>query len=293
MKKSITVSRLPCFMSVLVASVAVMATVDIASAKGDHHHGNTNGATPQFVISGQPAGVKRVQRDSHGDKHQQGDKYTGKKQKGCKHIIVPTAECGVSSKDPVGNTHPGGATSQTGGGTTISKGPSPGPVTFSTPASTPVTLSNGVTTSTIFYGKGLTVTSTSPGTITVSNGNSSVTMPGGSLTLRGAPSVGAASGLQLVRLSNGDVSVAVSPVLISGTKSAPPPPGGVGFGDDLKFVGKGVGAVAATPVLAAGGVVVGVGGAIVGTAAGHPIKWAEDAFTSYVSEVGNWVSGWF
>jgi len=285
MRKSITMPRLACATSILVASATLMATADIAHAKGDHHHGNTNGATPQFVISGQSVGVKRVQRNFAGDKHTRStkkDKLMDRKQKGCKNIIVPTAECGVSSKDPVGNTHPTAPPSQPGTGTTGSKGPSP--------AFTPVTLSNGVSTSAIFNGKGITVTSNSPGTITVSNGTSTVTMPGGSLTLHGAMSVSASSGLQLVRLSNGDVSVAVSPVLMGGTKNVPP---GVGFGDDLKFVGKGVGAVAATPVLAAGAVVVGVGGAIVGTAAGHPIKWAEDSFTTYVSEVGNWVSGWF
>jgi len=43
------------------------------------------------------------------------DKYVQKKKKGCEKIIVPTAECGVGSKDPVGNTHPTLPPSQTTG----------------------------------------------------------------------------------------------------------------------------------------------------------------------------------
>jgi hypothetical protein len=67
----------------------------------------------------------------------------------------------------------------------------------------------------MFNGKGLTVTSTSPGTITVSNGTNSVTMPGGSLNLSGATSVHAGAGVQLLRHPNGDVTVAASPSVAS------------------------------------------------------------------------------
>jgi len=49
---------------------------------------------PHFVISSQPANVKRVTR-------YQKERDGGKK-KGCGKIIVPTAECGVSSKNRSG-----------------------------------------------------------------------------------------------------------------------------------------------------------------------------------------------
>jgi len=54
-------------------------------------------ARPHFVISGQPANVKRVTRATK-------KKEMTEKKKGCGKIIVPIAECGVSSKDPVGST---------------------------------------------------------------------------------------------------------------------------------------------------------------------------------------------
>src|SRR5262249_36961965 len=81
--------------------IALMANVGIANAKGNHHNSNTAESTPQFVISGQPANVKRVLPE-----RKRNDKYAHKKKKGCGKIIVPTPECGVTRKDPVGNTHP-------------------------------------------------------------------------------------------------------------------------------------------------------------------------------------------
>ena len=186
MTKLTKLSRLSYLTVALVASAALMGSAHIADAKGNHHQGNnsqSSGARPHFVISGQPANVKRVTRTTK-------KKELADKKKGCGKIIVPTAECGVSSKNPVGSTIPT-LPPQAGGSKPNPKGPSPGYTT--------VTLSNGVTTSAIFNGKGLTVTSTSPGTITVSNGTNSVTMPGGSMNLSGAVSVQAGAGVQLVR----------------------------------------------------------------------------------------------
>lgn len=170
------ISKLANVMTVLAAGVTLMASVNIASAKGDHRQGNNtqnNGARPHFVISGQPANVKRVLPTTK-------KKEMTQKKKGCGNIIVPTAECGNNPKNPVGSTRPT-LPPQASGGQPAPKGPSP---EFTT-----VKVSNGVTTSAIFNGKGLTVTSSSPGTITVSNGKGSVTLAGGSLNLSGATSV--------------------------------------------------------------------------------------------------------
>jgi hypothetical protein len=214
MTKPATVYRLSILTTAIAAGVALMTNVGVANAKGNHHNSSGAESKPQFVISGQPANVKRVLPE----RKKGNDKYAHKKKKSCEKIIVPTPECGVSRKDPVGNTHP---TLPKSGGTTIPKGPSP--------AFTSVTLSNGVTTSSIFNGKGLTVSSNSPGTITVSNGNTSVTLPGGSLTLHGATSVSASSTLQLVDRANGDVVVAVNP---------PVKPSGNGAGEDVSLGGQ-------------------------------------------------------
>jgi hypothetical protein len=228
---------------------------------GDHHQSHnvqSTGTRPHFVISGQPANVKRVTRTTK-------TKELAEKKKGCGKIIVPTAECGVSSKNPVGNTIPT-LPSHADGSKLNPKGSSPGYTT--------VTLSNGVTTSAIFNGKGLTVTSTSPGTITVSNGTNSVTMPGGSMNLSGAVSVQAGAGVQLVRHPNGDVTVAANPTTAgapakptAGANNGPP---GVTFTDDLKAVGK---SGAAGPTLTAIGVAtvwLGLGGAAIGSVVGKP-----------------------
>jgi hypothetical protein len=194
MTKRTNISRLKYSTIVLVAVAALMGSAHIAKAKGDHNQGNNsqgNGARPHFVISGQPANVKRVLRTNK--KKQMAEK----KKKACGNIIVPTAECGVN-----GSTRPTLPPSQADGSKANPKGPSP--------AYTTVTLSNGVTTSAIFNGKGLTVTSTSPGTIIVSNGTNTVTMPGGSMNLSGAASVQAGASVQLMRHPNGDVTVAAN-----------------------------------------------------------------------------------
>ena len=194
--KLTTISRLAYLTTVLTAGVALMATANVASAKNNHRHGNdaeNNGARPHFVIRGEPANVKRLLLEK-----KKKDKYARKKKKGCEKIIVPAAECGVSSKDPVGATHPHPPSAdhwQQG----------------AFPAFTTVTLSNGVTKSAIFNGNGLTVTAASPTSIMIANSNSAVTMNGKSSLLHGAISVQAGPGMQVYRQSNGDVTVSIKP----------------------------------------------------------------------------------
>ena len=92
MTKRTNISRLKYSTIVLVAVAALMGSAHIAKAKGDHHQGNNsqgNGARPHFVISGQPANVKRVLRTN------KKKEMAEKKKKACGNIIVPTAECGV------------------------------------------------------------------------------------------------------------------------------------------------------------------------------------------------------
>ena len=132
----------------------------------------------------------------------------------------------MNPKNPVGSTRPALPPSQADGNKANPKGPSP--------AYTTVTLSNGVTTSAIFSGKGLTVTSTSPGTITVSNGTNTVTMPGGSMNLSGAASV---------RRVQAYKPPAMPPAVI-----------------------------VASPIVGVGAAGVTVGAALVGVATGHPIQ---------------------
>ena len=108
MTKHMTASKLTHLAAILAASVALMATANIANAKGDHHHDNNGGG--QFSNARQSMdGMEK--RSEHRDKKK--DKYTEKKKKGCENIIVPTKDCGVSSKDPVGNTRPSSSTAST------------------------------------------------------------------------------------------------------------------------------------------------------------------------------------
>ncbi|MGB2587464.1 MAG: hypothetical protein WBC72_15210, partial [Pseudolabrys sp.] len=69
-----------------------------------------------FVISGQPANVKRVLRTNK--KKQMAEK----KKKACGNIIVPTAEWGVNPKNPVGSTRPALPPSQADGNKANPKG---------------------------------------------------------------------------------------------------------------------------------------------------------------------------
>ncbi|MGA7112782.1 MAG: hypothetical protein WBY77_10060 [Pseudolabrys sp.] len=114
MTKRTNISRLKYSTIVLVAVAALMGSAHIAKAKGNHHQGNNsqgNGARPHFVISGQPANVKRVLRTNK--KKQMAEK----KKKACGNIIVPTAECGVN-----GSTRPTLPPSQADGNKANPKG---------------------------------------------------------------------------------------------------------------------------------------------------------------------------
>jgi hypothetical protein len=286
-------TRIPrlAYLTTALAAGALIVSANIANPKGDHHHqGNntqSNGVRPHFVISGQPANVKRVLSSTK-------RKQTAKKKKGCGNIIVPTAEYGNNPKNPVGSTGPT-LPPQASGGKPVPKGPSP---EFTT-----VKLSNGVTTSAIFNGKGLTVTSNSPGTITVFNGRSSVTLAGGSLNLSGATSVQAGAGMQLVRHPNGDVTVAANPTAtapVNPTAGANNGPPGVTPTDNLKELGKVAGNGAATVRATIVGTVAGVGltiGALeYGIASGHPIKATKEIAEEVWSDVADtikWAGGWF
>ena len=100
----ITASRLACLATVLAAGIASIPAADVANAKSNSSNGgNATGASPHFVITGQPANVKRVQ-SNHKDKKER--KHAEKKKKDCGKIIVPTPGCPISPKDPVGSVHP-------------------------------------------------------------------------------------------------------------------------------------------------------------------------------------------
>lgn len=194
-------------LTTMFAVGVTLVSANLANARNNHQQNNSqnNGAKPHFVISGQPASAKKVIHERKKEKHAENkkEKQAEKKKKGCEKIIVPTTECGVSRKDPVGNTKPTLPPSTTTGNTPP-KGPSPGAKT--------ATIINGNTTSAIANGKGLIVTTTSSGTITVTNtDHSSVTMAGGYVTLRDAASVQAGPGLAVHRLPNGDVLVTSVP----------------------------------------------------------------------------------
>jgi hypothetical protein len=88
-----------------------------------------------------------------------------------------------------------------------------------------VSISNGVTKSVISNERGgLTVTSTRPGTVTVTNAKgSSVTLAGSSVSLSGAATpVKAGAGLQVAHLMNGSTVVAVNPPGKPGTVTSEP-----------------------------------------------------------------------
>jgi len=248
----------------LATSVALIAIASIADAKGNHRsNNNQKSATPHFVITGQPAGVKRVlserkdkkekeKKDKHAEKKHEKEKEKKEKKDGSAGKTQPVPPKQEAGKKP-------------------------------SPAAAVVTLSNGVTTSAIETGKGLTITSNSPGTITVSNGTNSVTMAGGSLTLHGGTPVSVPAGYQAVRLTNGDVSVAVSPVLASGPGQSRPVPPGVGAGDTLKDFGKLLGNTSATGAVSTVAIptAVGIGaGAVVYGAATGDAKYIKDTINN-------------
>jgi hypothetical protein len=273
----------------LATSIALIATASIADAKdGRHDNNNQKRATPHFVITGQPASVKRVilgerkemkeKKDKHADKKHEKDKL-GKQHDKDKHAEKRHDKEKKEKKDgSTGKTQPPSPKQESG------NKPSP--------AAKVVTLSNGVTTSVIETGKGLTITSSAPGMITVSNGTNSVTMAGGSLTLKGAASVSVPAGYQAVRLTNGDFSVAVSPVIANGSGQSRPVPPGVGATDTLKSGAAFYGSFGAYPA-AVGAASVMSAPAIVGGIAGGDVKGTIKDLGNFVEDAANWATGWF
>jgi hypothetical protein len=93
-------------LTTMFAVGVTLVSANLANARNNHQQNNSqnNGAKPHFVISGQPASAKKVIHERKKEKHAENkkEKQAEKKKKGCEKIIVPTAECGVSRKDPVG-----------------------------------------------------------------------------------------------------------------------------------------------------------------------------------------------
>ena len=268
-------SRLAYLSAVLATSVAL--TTSVASGKSNSSNGGNAGASPHFVVK--PINVKK-ERD-HDDRHWdwKDKKHAEKIKKHCAKIIVPTADCPVSPKDP---------TNSVPAPTFLKSAPSKGP----SPGFTSATITNGVLTSAIFNGKGLTVSSNSPGTLTVSNGTSSVTLPGGSLTLHGAPTVSVPAGYQLVRHANGDVTVAISPVLATGPANLRPDPPGVGLTDNLKAAGQFTGDLAVLPAIDVAAVAM-TGPAIAMGVMKGDVKGSLNDVTKFATDAYDWALGWF
>jgi hypothetical protein len=292
---------------VLASTTTLVAIADVAAARnagGGHqdvsHQTNAQGNRQAAIgtLSRDMTRKPPVYREK-GSKSGNADLL--KKHKGCGKLIVPTAGCPTPARDPVGNTRPSLPTEakQPAG---MNRQPvleyvkKVGPQSANQPANAPaqpaaapasvVAVSNGVTRTTLEPGKGLTVSSSGNGAINVSNGTNTVTLAGGSVTLHGAPAVTPGAGVQVVRLPNGDYSVAVKPSPAAPTDKVPP---GVTIADDAKFVGHQLGNVVAAPVLG----VVGIAGlpvaGAVGAIQGHPVKTIE----KYIDVFGNEVSGIF
>jgi hypothetical protein len=157
-----------------------------------------------------------------------------------------------------------------------------------------------VGTSAIFNGKdGLTVTAASPTSITVTNSShSSVTMGGESITLSGATSVKAGPGMEVRRLANGDVTIAIKPA-VAGAPTRPIPPG-VGPGDIAKgaatTAGSAANVVGTSPVILGTAAGITAAGAVAATIAGDPIKGTKQIASDVADSAGaaiEWVADWF
>src|SRR5215470_13207018 len=76
----ITASRLACLATVLAAGIASIPFADIANAKNNSSNGGTaNGASTHFVITGQPANVKKVRSGHKDDRRDRKDRKHAKK----------------------------------------------------------------------------------------------------------------------------------------------------------------------------------------------------------------------
>jgi hypothetical protein len=262
-----TVSRLTC-LTIVLAAGTMMATANIANAKGNQHqdHKAQNNGHQRGAMSGRAPGVKTALRE----------------QKKCrKHCEKPT-QTSTDKKPTTTSSKPA-----------VSEQPANAKAAASSPPTT-ATLSNGVNTSAIFNGKdGLTVTAASPTSITVTNSShSSVTMGGQSITLSGATSVKAGPGMEVRRLANGDVTIAIAP-----TRPTPP---GVGPGDIAKgaatTVGSAANVVGTSPVILGTAAGITAAGAVAATIAGEPIKGTKQIASEVADSAGaaiEWVADWF
>jgi len=274
-----TVSRLMC-LTIVLAAGTMMATANIANAKGDRHQDikvQNNGARSHDVVRGKTVGVKKVLHD----------------RKDCGKKDCEKATQTKTNTKPVQPTVQGGARSPQ----FVVSGQ---PVDVKRVVVTPTaTISNGVTTSAIFNGKGLIVTAASPTSIMVTNSShSSVTLGGQSVTLHDAASIQIGPGMEARRLPNGDVTIAIKPAVAGAPTRATPP--GVGPGDDVKAVattaGTGANIVATSPVILGTAVGIASGGAIVATVAGEPIAGTKQIVGEVAGSAGaaiEWVAGWF
>jgi hypothetical protein len=207
-------SRLAYVTTALVAGVSLMTTVNVANAKGDHHDANQNRwMNIGHAMNGSARNQFKNNTDRHADK---------KQKKECLYITADGKRCGGSATNTTKPAQPGGTIA--GNNPSPTQTVKPGFVISGQPTNVKgvsygngiATISNGVTTSAIANGKTLTVKSYSPGMITVTDGTNSVTMPGGSLTLSGAPSVVAGSNIEVHRNPNtGDLTFAINPRVAS------------------------------------------------------------------------------
>ena len=273
MKNRTTVSRLAC-LTIVLAAGTMMAAANIANAKDNHHQGNhaQNNGHQRGAVSGHPTGVKTALRE----------------QKKCrKHCGKPTQTS--TEKKPTTTSPKPVVTGQPADAKTAASSP---PTTS--------TISNAVHTSAILDDNdSLTVTAASPTSITVTNSShSSVTMGGQSITLSGATSVKAGPGMEVRRLANGDVTIAIKPA-VAGAPTRPTPPG-VGPGDTAKAVattvGTGANVVGTSPVILGTAAGITAAGAVAATIAGEPIKGTKQIASEVADSAGaaiEWVADWF
>jgi hypothetical protein len=213
----------------LLAGVAILIAAPGAVAKGSgsqSHTGSSSGFknTIHPIIVNKP--VYKKPGKHHGDTHEASEpKGEPKRKPIVEEVVQPSRQAPAKPgqqgmlppHDPVGNTHP-----TVGGGSVVK-------------------ISNGVSTASIATGAGLTVASHAPGTITISNGTNSVTLPGGSVVVSGVGSVASGGGVQIVRHPNGDIAVAAAapPAAPAPAPAAPPLRGGLtGTGpiDEIKGI---------------------------------------------------------
>ena len=305
----------------LVSTTALVAASEFALARGggggggghqgmshtDQSSHESRGSRSGHLVMGMPSRTMGSKPAVYRGK----SAYTHKKHKGCGKLIVPTAGCATPARDPVGNTRPSlpKETKQpvpAGTKPVLEYVNKPGAQSGSQPASAPagaaasaqpaatapakVSITNGVTSSMLDPGKGVTVSSSGNGIINVSNGTSTVTLAGGSLTLHGAAAVTAGSGVQTLRLANGDYVVAVNAAPKGAGPSAVPP--GVGLKDDVKFVG---GQLAASPVsgtiIALGAVSTPIVASVAAVTGGNAVKAAKEWLGVSVDAAGVFAKG--